>query len=75
MKLALAAAIVGSILAATSEAIQLVKRDGAPRVVNMPIHRRQTRKPVVSKGLLKRQSVSVTLDNFEVRVQIHVRSV
>lgn len=68
MKIALATTLIGSILAATSDAIQLVKRDGAPRVVGMPIQRRQTSKPVMSKGLLKRQrSVSVTLDNYQVR--------
>ena len=50
-----------------SHAIHLVKRDGPPRVVGLPIQRRQTNKPVVSNALRKRQkAVSVTLDNFEV---------
>jgi hypothetical protein len=66
MKSTLVAALAAGIFT-SSEALNLVKRE-TPRVVGIPIHRRDTSVIVASPSLRKRASKAIqeTLDNFEV---------
>ena len=61
------AAVGAGILCTGSSAIQLVRRDAPPAVVALDIHRRHITNPVKRDQLRRRaQTVSETLDNFEV---------
>ncbi|KAI4152981.1 MAG: hypothetical protein LQ340_002583 [Diploschistes diacapsis] len=65
MKAAAVVALAASLLTTSTEALSITKRD-SPRVVGIPIHRRDTSKIVVSSALRKRSAtVGQTLDNFE----------
>ena len=68
MKVAAVAAVAVGALATGTSALQLVKRSNGPaRVVGMSIERKEISNPVEKDRLRKRgQTVSETLDNFEV---------
>jgi hypothetical protein len=65
MKTATVATLATSVLVASTDALHLTKRD-SPKVVGMPIQRRQTQRHVLGHRMRKRAgTVSQTLDNFE----------
>ena len=62
MRAASVAAIAAALLS-PADALTFAKRDN-PRVVGIPIHKRETSKIVVSPALQRRSTVTQTLDNF-----------
>ena len=64
MRASLVAALAAGLFTSSIDALNLAKRD-VPRVVGMPLQRRETSKIVVSPSLRKRSTVMQTLDNFE----------
>ena len=68
MKGVAVAAVVAGVLCTSSNGIQLIRRDATPAVVALDVHRRHVANPVKRDQLRRRaQTVSETLDNFEVR--------
>lgn len=64
----LLSAFVASLLTSAIHALELIKRDGPPAVIALPIEKRALDAP----GLHRRASsltVAQTLDNFQVRTQ------
>jgi Eukaryotic aspartyl protease len=61
------AAVLTAILSTSVEGVQIKRNDGTPpKVMHLPVHRREYSRPVMSNSLRKRNTVSENLDNFEI---------